>query len=76
MVSSAVTISVPFFMGKMIDIIYSASQDGQMVEKLTALCTFLVGVFIVGGLANFGRVYFMMTAGEVFNPFNAETTFV
>ncbi|KAL9952922.1 hypothetical protein ACROYT_G040252 [Oculina patagonica] len=64
-ISSAVTMSVPFCMGKIIDIIYTSSQDtAQMVETLSYVCKILCGVFLLGGAANFGRVYLIQTAGQ------------
>lgn len=64
-ISSAITMSVPFCMGKIIDIIYTSSQDpGQMVETLSYVCKILCGVFLLGGTANFGRVYLIQTSGE------------
>ena len=63
-ISSAVTMSVPFCMGKIIDIIYSSSQDTtQMVETLSYVCKILCGVFLLGGTANFGRVYLIQVSG-------------
>lgn len=64
-ISSAVTMSVPFCMGKIIDIIYSTSQDTtQMVETLSYVCKILCGVFVSGGAANFGRVYLIQVSGQ------------
>ena len=64
-ISSAVTMSVPFCMGKIIDIIYSTSQDtAQMVDTLSYVCTVLAGVFLLGGAANFGRVYLIQISGK------------
>lgn len=57
--------SVPFCMGKIIDIIYTSSQDTtQMVETLSYVCKILCGVFLLGGAANFGRVYLIQVSGE------------
>ena len=56
--------AVPFCMGKVIDIIYTAAEQGQLIEKLNTVCQILVVVFLVGGLANFGRVYLMQIAGQ------------
>lgn len=57
--------SVPFCMGKIIDIIYTSSQDtSQMVETLSYVCKILCGVFLLGGAANFGRVYLIQVSGE------------
>ena len=51
-------------MGKVIDIIYTAAEQGQLIEKLNIVCQILVVVFVVGGVANFGRVYLMQVAGQ------------
>ena len=80
-ISSSVTMSIPFAMGKIIDMIYRIDQlklNSEPVEskeniveiltsddkkhimnKLQNVCGALVGVFILGSLANFGRVYLM-----------------
>lgn len=58
--------SVPFCMGKIIDIIYTSSQDTtQMVETLSFVCKILCGVFLLGGAANFGRVYLIQVSGKI-----------
>lgn len=62
-VSSAVTMAVPFGIGRVIDIIYTTSKDGQMVERLAHFCQILLVIFIVGAVANFGRIYLMQTSG-------------
>ena len=70
--------SVPFALGKVIDIIYSmdrmkGDQDltklneqkkAKIRETLNTVCTVLVGIFVLGGLANFGRVYHMRIAAQ------------
>ena len=56
--------AVPFCMGRVIDIIYTAAEQGQLLEKLNIVCQILVVVFVVGGVANFGRVYLMQVAGQ------------
>ncbi|XP_017890496.1 ATP-binding cassette sub-family B member 10, mitochondrial [Ceratina calcarata] len=62
-ISSAVTMAVPFCLGKLIDTIYTT--DKKDVEKdLNRLCVILFGVFLVGGLCNFARVYLMSTTGH------------
>ena len=81
-ISSSVTMAIPFAMGKVIDIIYSMDQlklenkldktsvenenitwsDSQrqlIMKNLEKVCGALIGVFIIGGMANFGRVYLM-----------------
>ncbi|XP_076464201.1 ATP-binding cassette sub-family B member 10, mitochondrial-like [Babylonia areolata] len=64
LVSSGVTMAVPFCMGKVIDIIYTASDHQQLIERLNTVCLALVAVFVLGGLANFGRVYLMQISGQ------------
>jgi len=72
-ISSAVTMSVPFALGKVIDIIYDLDQlkesdqekQKQTIrDRLQTVCLGLTGVFIVGGLCNFGRVYLMRVSGQ------------
>ncbi|KAK7913368.1 hypothetical protein WMY93_013579 [Mugilogobius chulae] len=64
-VSSAVTMSAPFFLGKVIDTIYSTGSDTEtMAASLTSLCLMLSGVFLCGGAANAARVYLMQTSGQ------------
>lgn len=68
LVSSTVTMAVPFSLGKVLDIIYTGSANIEEARgKLNRLCGILIGVFAVGACANFGRVYLMSTAGEFYN---------
>ncbi|OCT59642.1 hypothetical protein XELAEV_18001064mg [Xenopus laevis] len=62
-VSSVVTMSAPFFLGKVIDVIYS-NPSGDFSSSLTSLCAFLSGVFLCGASANTARVYLMQTSGQ------------
>ncbi|KAK2150002.1 hypothetical protein LSH36_427g01031 [Paralvinella palmiformis] len=64
LISSAVTMAVPFGIGRVIDIIYSKADDGNMVKRLRDFCIVLLAVFICGAGANYGRVYFMQMAGN------------
>lgn len=59
--------AVPFCLGKVIDLIYTGETKKQMESKLNTVCLGLLGIFIVGGLCNFGRVYLMQVAGESSN---------
>ncbi|KAM4025989.1 ATP-binding cassette sub-family B member 10, mitochondrial-like [Anomaloglossus baeobatrachus] len=62
-VSSVITMSAPFFLGKVIDVIYSnPAQD--LTSSLTSLCALLSGVFLLGAAANGTRVYLMQTSGQ------------
>lgn len=64
-ISSAVTMSAPFLLGKVIDTIYSTGADTEtMTASLTSLCLMLTGVFLCGGAANAARVYLMQTSGQ------------
>lgn len=56
-VSSAVTMSVPLCVGKIIDIMIAS--DNEMKSNLITICKILVAVFAIGAAANFGRVYLM-----------------
>ena len=63
LISSAVTMAVPFGIGRVIDIIYSKSDDGNMIKRLRDFCIVLLAVFICGAAANYGRIYYMQMAG-------------
>ncbi|XP_028256830.1 ATP-binding cassette sub-family B member 10, mitochondrial [Parambassis ranga] len=64
-VSSAVTMSAPFFLGRVIDTIYTTATDTEaMTSSLTSLCIMLTGVFLCGGAANAARVYLMQASGQ------------
>ncbi|XP_014219848.1 ATP-binding cassette sub-family B member 10, mitochondrial [Copidosoma floridanum] len=62
-ISSTVTMAVPFCLGKIIDIIYTKDQD-KTRDNLSNVCLVLLGVFVFGGLCNFARVYLMSTTGH------------
>ncbi|XP_076243873.1 ATP-binding cassette sub-family B member 10, mitochondrial [Calliopsis andreniformis] len=62
-VSSAVTMSVPFYVGKLIDIFNTGDKE-NVKETLNWWCVFLSGIFLIGGLCNFCRVYLMSTTGH------------
>nr|XP_050854280.1 ATP-binding cassette sub-family B member 10, mitochondrial [Vespula vulgaris] len=62
-VSSTVTMAVPFCLGKVIDTIYNVNIE-KMTEKLNQLYLVLLGVFIIGAFSNFCRVYLMSTTGH------------
>ena len=65
LISSGVSLSVPFCIGYVIDIINSAAKEGQVKKKLNTICAILAVVFLIGGAANFGRVYLMQISGMV-----------
>lgn len=60
-VSTSVTIGVPHAIGKVMDMIVDSGFPRQ--EMLTFCCG-LFAIFIVGSLANFGRIYLMNSASE------------
>nr|XP_033794770.1 ATP-binding cassette sub-family B member 10, mitochondrial isoform X1 [Geotrypetes seraphini] len=62
-VSSVITMSAPFFLGKVIDVIYT-DPTGDVTASLTTLCAVLSGVFLCGAAANAVRVYLMQISGQ------------
>ncbi|XP_061038825.1 ATP-binding cassette sub-family B member 10, mitochondrial [Eubalaena glacialis] len=62
-VSSVITMSAPFFLGKIIDVIYT-NPSADYSSSLTSLCLALGGVFLCGAAANAVRVYLMQTSGQ------------
>lgn len=63
-ISSAITMSVPFALGKILDIIFDkeGTQGAETLDRLKNFSAILLGIFVVGGLANFGRVYLFNSA--------------
>ena len=55
--------SVPFALGHVIDLIYTADGGQALSGGLQRVCLALSGVFLTGAAANFGRVYLMNVAG-------------
>lgn len=50
--------AVPYGLGKILDTIYKDGKElTEAKKKLKQFCLVLIGVFLVGGVANFGRVY-------------------
>lgn len=63
LVSSTVSMSIPYSLGKVIDIIYTSSVDAEEAkEKLNQVCLVLLGIFVLGAVCNYGRVYLMSSA--------------
>ncbi|KAH8373920.1 ATP-binding cassette sub-family B member 10, mitochondrial [Drosophila serrata] len=59
-VSSAITMSVPMFLGLTIDVVFKKGGEGvdsAALAKLGEYSMLLFGIFVLGGLANFARVY-------------------
>ncbi|XP_067637544.1 ATP-binding cassette sub-family B member 10, mitochondrial [Eurosta solidaginis] len=62
-VSSAITMSVPFALGKILDMIFNKKETSiETMHKLKEFSIILLGVFIVGGLTNYLRVYLFNSA--------------
>lgn len=64
LVSSAVTMAIPFSFGRIVDIIYK-SDVSEAQAKLITICTILLPVFIIGALCNFGRIYLINSSGKL-----------
>ncbi|KAI7892138.1 P-loop containing nucleoside triphosphate hydrolase protein [Mucor mucedo] len=63
-VSSAITMSVPFSMGKIIDIVTHPTVDSYLGLTLPEFAGALSMVFVLGAAANAGRVLLFRIAGE------------
>lgn len=69
-ISSAVTVSLPTMIGKILDIANSSSSEEEEGEKkifglpLNIFFAGLGGMFVIGGIANYGRVVLLRTTGE------------
>lgn len=56
LISSSVTMSVPYCIGRLIDMLNVDSSTADLKNRLSSFCQILVVVFSVGAAANFGRV--------------------
>ena len=65
LISSTVSMAVPFGIGKVIETIFTQNDGTDITERLKGIYKILFGIFIVGGLANFGRVYLMRISGKI-----------
>ena len=69
--------AVPFSLGMVLDIIYSGTTDLATARaKLDGLCLTLCGVFLLGGLCNFGRVYLMSISGKIWYNKDIHNTYI
>jgi len=57
--------TIPFCLGKVIDIIYMGENHEETKRNLDKVCLGLLGIFLIGGLCNFGRVYLMQVSGTL-----------
>ncbi|KAJ8920066.1 hypothetical protein NQ315_011720 [Exocentrus adspersus] len=63
LVSSTVTMVIPFSLGKVLDIIYINEDASEAKARLNKVAGILLCVFVLGAVCNFGRIYCMSTAG-------------
>ena len=75
-VSSSVTLSVPYFIGSIIDIAYQLQDKGQLLDKMQSTATFLVTLFVMGAAANGARIYLIETSGQLFNAILDQLSFI
>ncbi|XP_017479314.1 PREDICTED: ATP-binding cassette sub-family B member 10, mitochondrial-like isoform X2 [Rhagoletis zephyria] len=62
-ISSAITMSVPFALGKILDIIFDKKEtNADTMKKLKDFSLVLFGIFVIGGLTNYLRVYLFNSA--------------
>ncbi|GAU92589.1 hypothetical protein RvY_04650 [Ramazzottius varieornatus] len=59
LISSSVSMAVPYCVGKIIDVVAKAGE--QTKDTLFTIAAILVLVFVAGAAANFGRVYLFQT---------------
>lgn len=64
--------AVPYALGKILDTIYSSTEAMENAkERLRNFCIGLCGIFVIGGLANFGRVYLFNSACKFYIYLNS-----
>ncbi|XP_022659168.1 ATP-binding cassette sub-family B member 10, mitochondrial-like [Varroa jacobsoni] len=62
--SSLATIVFPFLIGKTIDTIYGSDNKETMKARLNYIVAIVGGLAVIGGAANFGRVYLVNIASQ------------
>jgi len=63
-ISSGVTLSVPYFIGSIIDTIYTLENKDELMQHMHSTANFLVMLFLMGALANGARIYFIQSSGQ------------
>ncbi|XP_004524953.1 ATP-binding cassette sub-family B member 10, mitochondrial [Ceratitis capitata] len=62
-ISSAITMSVPFALGKILDIIFDKKEtNAETMKKLKDFSLILLCIFVLGGLTNYFRVFLFNSA--------------
>ncbi|KZO93898.1 hypothetical protein CALVIDRAFT_502257 [Calocera viscosa TUFC12733] len=64
LISSSVTMSIPFTIGKLIDFFSNPGNTTFLGLSFTSASALLLSLFLVGACANTGRVILMRTAGQ------------
>ncbi|KAI9887145.1 MAG: ATP-binding cassette permease mdl1 [Watsoniomyces obsoletus] len=66
LVSSSISMSIPFSIGKLLDIATNSSESGEKLFglELTHFYLALGGVLMVGAVANYGRIIILRIVGE------------
>lgn len=65
LVSSSISMSIPFSIGKILDIATNASADNRLFGlELTQFYLALGGVLVVGAVANYARIIILRIVGE------------
>jgi ABC-type bacteriocin/lantibiotic exporter with double-glycine peptidase domain len=62
-ISSSVTMAIPFGIGKLIDFLQTGDKE-TMQDNLKSIALIMTAVFVIGALANFGRVYMIQSTGQ------------
>nr|UOU03332.1 ATP-binding cassette subfamily B10 [Brachionus rubens] len=62
-ISSGVTMAVPFCIGKLIDFIQNGDKE-TMKENMKNMTLLMGAIFLIGAIANFGRVYIIQSTGQ------------
>lgn len=69
-ISSSVTLAVPYCMGMLIDLVQAANNTGNIQDTLQPIAYGLASIFLIGGLANAARVYLLQMSGKNTNIYN------
>ncbi|XP_003737308.1 ATP-binding cassette sub-family B member 10, mitochondrial [Galendromus occidentalis] len=63
-VSSFATLVFPFIIGRTIDTINQSATKAKMMENLNFIVAAVGGIVVIGGAANYGRVYLINIASQ------------